>query len=162
MTQQRFTLLMVLAFGFLFGMVVATAPPPQPDVQRMDLPQATIDLVNRAHQLVSEDDLAAFEIMDDTPSFYQGDLYVFVLAADGINLYHAVDRTLVGTDFSRLQDPTGRRFGKQLIADTSSTGVWHVWQWDNPASGRREWKLTYARQTPQGHIVAAGIFAGSG
>ena len=160
MDQQRFSLLLAVAFGFLFGIVVMTARQPQPDRFRMDLPHAAIALVDRAHGLVSDDDLAGFETMDFAPSFHQGDMYIFVLAADGVNLYHAADRTLVGTDFSRLSDVAGRPFGKRLVEDVSPDGVWHAWQWDNPVSRKREWKLTYARQTPQGHIVAAGIFAG--
>ena len=102
MNQQRFSLLLAVAFGFLFGIVVMTARQPQPDRFRMDLPHAAIALVDRAHGLVSDDDLAGFETMDFAPSFNQGDMYIFVLAADGVNLYHAADRTLVGTDFSRL------------------------------------------------------------
>lgn len=163
MLQQRISLLMAVSigcFGFLIGALMVMFAETRSDVHRMQSPHAAIELVNRAHKLVSQDDIAAFDIMDDAPSFYQGDLYIFVLARDGVNLYHAADRTLIGTNFASLKDVAGRPFGQKLIADISPHGVWHAWQWDNPASGRREWKLTFARQTEQGHIVAAGLYGG--
>ena len=116
-------------------------------------------MVDKAYRMITEGGLFAFNAMDKDPGFYQDGLYLFVLSADGENLYHSADRTLVGQDFSGKRDVKNRPYGQRLIRDTAAQGVWHAYETGNTASGENQWKLTYARQTDRGHIIAAGIFA---
>tara|TARA_B110000971_G_C20024110_1_gene507884 strand:+ start:1678 stop:2169 length:492 start_codon:yes stop_codon:yes gene_type:complete len=158
---KRFnSLLLIFALGLLFGWVGGTSNLSEPQASRAHLPSRAISIVDNAHRLINKNDIMAFDEMDKDPSFNQGGLYLFVLAADGENIYHGADRTQVGEDFSRKLDAKQRPYGQHLIRDVSSRGVWHAYQSSNTAGGHDEWKLTYARQTRQGHIVASGIYAG--
>jgi signal transduction histidine kinase len=159
---KRFnSLLMLFALGLLVGWIGGGASAPDTSHANLQLPSRAIAIVDKAHRLINQDDLMAFEEIDRDPTFHQGGLYLFVLSADGENIYHAADRTQIGEDFSRKLDAKQRPYGQQLIRDVSSRGVWHAYQSNNTASGHDEWKLTYARQTRQGHIVASGIYAGT-
>ena len=157
---KRFTsLLMVFACGLLVGWLGANASQPAPPSAQAHVPSRAISMVDKAYRMITEDGLFAFNAMDKDPGFYQDGLYLFVLSADGENLYHSADRTLVGQDFSGKRDVKNRPYGQRLIRDTAAQGVWHAYEPGNTASGKPQWKLTYARQTDRGHIIAAGIFA---
>ena len=113
-----------------------------------------VSVVLQAQQMIEESDIAsAVQAFDRETAFNTQGIYLFVLDADGQNIYHAADRTLIGTDFAKLKDRDGRPFGQNLIRDTSANGVWHSHR------TRNGWRLTYARKTPHGHIIAAGFNA---
>lgn len=152
--------LLIFALGLLVGWVGGTSSLPEPKASRAHLPSRAISIVDKAHRLISKNDIMAFDEIDRDPTFNQGGLYLFVLTADGENIYHGAARTQVGTSFARKVDAKQRPYGQKLIDDVSSRGVWHAYQSSHTASGHDEWKLTYARQTRQGHIVASGIYAG--
>lgn len=155
---QAWPLLPVLALGLLAGWLMAAASAPRLEA-RLTGPAAAVALADRAHAMVSDNPMQAFEAFDADPDTNRPDLHLFVLAGDGINLYHAADRTLIGTDFAPLTDADGRPYGRALIGDAAAAGVWHVRRLPDTAA-RRGWQLIYARQTPQGHIVAAALRAG--
>lgn len=160
MPQQAKTLLMGGALGVLIGFLVAQWQPQSALSHRDKLPRAAIQVVYRATALINDMNHETFGMFDRDAFYARGDAYLFVLAADGTTLYHARDRSQIGTDFTRLTDEDGRAFGQTMINDTSPDGVWSAYRWHNSATGRSEWKLTFTRQTQQGHIVGAGIFAG--
>lgn len=161
MPQQAKTLLMGAAVGLLLGVLSVQWQPQGATSHRDALPQAAVKVVNRATELINEMDYRAFEIFDRDAFFNLGDRYVFVLAADGTVIYHAADRSQIGADFAALRDIDRRPFGRHLITDVSPDGVWSAYHWRNPISQSTAWKLTFTRQTRQGHIVGAGIFATS-
>ncbi len=111
-------------------------------------------VVLQAQQMIEESNMAsAVQAFDRETAFNAQGVYLFVLDADGQNIYHAADRTLIGTDFAALKDSDGRPFGQNLIRDTAANGVWHSYR------DRTGWRLTYARKTPRGYIIAAGFDA---
>ena len=117
-------------------------------------PARAVAIVHKAQQLIDEDELVSeLRKFDSENDFNSGGIYLFVLDADGQNIYHAADRTLVGTNFAKLVDLDGRPYGRHLIADTARSGIWHSYR------TRVGWHLTYARQTPRGQIIAAAIAA---
>ena len=160
MPKQFKSLLLVFALGLLLGWAGGTFSLPEPKATRAHLPSKAISIVDKAHRLISENDILAFREIAKDPSFNLGGLYLFVLSADGENIYHGADRTRVGENYATKVDAKNRPYGQSFIRDVSPSGVWHAYQTKNTASGYDEWKLTFARQTHQGHIVASGIYAG--
>lgn len=117
-------------------------------------PARAVAIVHKAQAMIDESELlVALQQFDREADFNSGGIYLFVLDADGQNIYHAADRTLVGSDFAKLVDLDGRRFGKKLITDTAAAGVWHSYR------TRAGWCFTYARKTRNGQIIAAGFSA---
>ena len=117
-------------------------------------PARAIAIVHKAQAIIDENELlVALQQFDREADFNSGGIYLFVLDADGQNIYHAADRTLVGSDFAKLVDLDGRRLGKKLITDTAAAGVWHSYR------TRLGWRFTYARKTRNGQIIAAGFSA---
>lgn len=146
------TLLTVLcAAVILTGVVLFMRPEPQ---AQGDSLERAIEVVLRAQQFIGQSDIAnAVQDFDRETGFNADGIYLFVLDADGQNIYHAADRTLIGTDFAQLTDLDGRPFGRKLITDTAADGVWHSYR------ARNGWRLTYARKTAKGYIIAAGFTA---
>lgn len=160
MSRQAKSLLMGMIFGLAVGLWGGYGMRETPLRAREQLPRAAIEVVNRATDLLNEYGHEAFAAFDQDSRYNRADTYLFVLAADGTTLYHAADAAQVGENFGVLRDIDQRPFGLQLVSDAAPDGVWSAYRWNNPATGKAEWKLTYTRQTRQGHIVAAGIFGG--
>lgn len=161
MPPQAKSLLMGLGLGAVLGFWATQFITPTAVDMRTQYPHAAVQLVTRATNMLNMDGHAAFEAFDRDPSFNRVDTYLFVLSADGTNIYHAADRSQVGENFAVLRDVDQRPFGLQLATDAAPGGVWSAYRWNNPATGAPEWKLTFSRQSRQGHIVAAGIYAGA-
>lgn len=133
----------------LAGLVLYVRPDPQ---AANYAPNRAVAMVAQAQQIIAASDIAsAVQAFDRNHDFNTQGVYLFVLDADGHNIYHAADRTLIGTDFAILIDKDGRRYGQNLIRDTAAAGVWHAHRL------RKGWHLTYARKTPRGHIIAAAF-----
>ena len=117
-------------------------------------PARAVAVVHKAQAIIDDNELlVALQQFDREADFNSGGIYLFVLDADGQNIYHAADRTLVGSDFAKLVDLDGRPFGQNLITDTAKSGVWHSYR------TRIGWRLTYARKIRSGQIIAAGLSA---
>ena len=117
-------------------------------------PARAVAIVHKAQAIIDDNELlVALQQFDREADFNSGGIYLFVLDADGQNIYHAADRTLVGSDFAKLVDLDGRPFGQNLITDTAKSGVWHSYR------TRIGWRLTYARKIRSGQIIAAGLSA---
>ena len=161
MSQRAKSLLMGAFFGVVLGAWAMhywlAAPPP---ATRAQYPHAAIEMVTRATNMLNTHGDEALAMFDRDARFNRPDSYLFVLAADGTNIYHAADSAQVGEDYSILHDINQRPFGRQLVNDIDPQGVWLAYRWNNPATATPEWKLTFTRQTQKGHIVAAGIHGG--
>ncbi len=113
-----------------------------------------VEIVLHAQQMIEESDItSAVQAFDRETAFNAQGVYLFVLDAVGQNIYHAADHSLIGTDFAKLKDSDGRPFGQNLIRNTTASGAWHSYRSGN------DWRLTYARKTPRGYIIAAGYNA---
>lgn len=144
-------LTILFASVMLAGLVLYLRPEAGP----VDHPPArAVAMVHKAQQLIEDNELvSAFRKFDGESAFNSGGIYLFVLDADGQNIYHAANRTLVGSDFAKLVDLDGRPFGQNLITNTASSGSWHSYR---TGIG---WRLTYARKIRGGQIIAAGFTA---
>ena len=164
MPRQAKTLVIGAVFGIsvglLLGFGVLQWQADEPVAPRAQTPRAAIEVVTRVSDLLDAHGHEAFELLDRDPTLAHPDTYIFVLSADGTNIYHAGDSTQVGTNFVGPRDVDHRPFGLGFITDVAAAGVWSAYRWNNPATGHPEWKLTFTRQTKQGHIVGAGIYGG--
>ena len=161
MSPRAKSLLMGLTVGVLLGICVTYQSLHAPNPLRAQYPQAAIDVVTRATNMLNDHGNEAFAMFDRDARFNHPDSYLFVLAAEGTNIYHAADSSQVGENFAVLRDVDLRPFGLQLVTDADPEGVWSAYRWNNPVTGKAEWKLTFTRQSQQGHIGAVGIYAGS-
>lgn len=144
------SLLMGLIIGVLLGIWGTYQSLHVPNPLRAQYPQAAINVVTRATDMLNEHGNDAFVMFDRDAGFNRPDSYLFVLAADGTNIYHAADSSQVGENFSVLRDVDQRPFGLQLVTDAAPDGVWSAYRWNNPATDKTEWKLTFTRQSQQG------------
>ena len=144
-------LTVLVASVVLTGLVLYLRPETQP----VDTaPARTVAIEHRAQALIDDNELLiALQQFDREADFNSGGVYLFVLDAEGQNIYHAADRTLVGSDFAKMVDLDARRFGEKLITDTAQSGVLQSYR------TRAGWHITYARKTRNGQIIAAALSA---
>lgn len=62
-----------------------------------------------------------------------GSIYLFVLALDGLGLFHATNPSLEGTSLWDLEDLNGVKMVQALIAEANQGGGFVDYLWDNPA-----------------------------
>ncbi|MGB0478722.1 MAG: hypothetical protein ACPGJJ_05170, partial [Parvibaculales bacterium] len=95
-------LTVLVASVVLTGLVLYLRPETQP----VDTaPARTVAIEHRAQALIDDNELLiALQQFDREADFNSGGVYLFVLDAEGQNIYHAADRTLVGSDFAKMVD----------------------------------------------------------
>lgn len=144
-------LTILCAAVLLVGLVLYIRPESQPIDHA---PARAVAIVHKAQNIMQDGAIAAAVKAFDRDGIYnRGGVYLFVLDADGQNIYHAADRTLTGTNFATLKDLDGRAYGQNLVRDATKSGIWYAHR------ARGGWRLTYARKTAHGYIVAAGFNA---
>ena len=101
------------------------------------------------------DDLgeAAFAEITSSGDYIDGELYVFVLSADGIVAY-AADPDRVGQSFSDL-DSIGASIVQGILDDATPDGAWTTYRTTNPTTGRDEPKRSWV-------VARNGLVFGSG
>ena len=101
------------------------------------------------------DDLgeAAFGEITSSGDYIDGELYVFVLSADGIVAY-AADPDRVGQSFSDL-DSIGASIVQGILDDATPDGAWTTYRTTNPTTGRDEPKRSWV-------VARNGLVFGSG
>ena len=90
-------------------------------------------MVNQALDLYDEIGEAAFDVINDSGDFIQGELYVFVTGVDGISEAHAYNPSLQGTSRADLVDSRGTRITDLLISDATNAGAWVTYYRNNPS-----------------------------
>ena len=88
-------------------------------------------------------DAAFTEISDPRGNFIEGDIYVYVLSADGVSLAHAANPSLVGTDRSDATDSRGELFIQEILAAASEEGAWVSYRRLNPLTEVEELKRAW-------------------
>ena len=63
----------------------------------------------------------------------QGSIYLFVIAIDGIVVFHAANPDLEGQNLIDLEDSNGVKITQGLIAAAAEGGGYVEYLWDNPA-----------------------------
>ena len=89
--------------------------------------------------------------------FHQGELYVFVIGPDGINVANAADQTNVGKDARLLQDSDGKFYGVELLERATAEGAWVDYKRVNPANGKIEPKMSWVRKI-NGYVIGCGYY----
>ena len=103
------------------------------------------------------DDLgeAAFGEITSSGDYIDGEIYAYVLDADGVILAHAADPDLVGVNNYDLQDSTGAYIVRGILDAATPDGAWTIYRFTNPATGREEPKRSWA-------VARDGLVFGSG
>jgi cytochrome c len=100
------------------------------------------------------------EINAKNPEFVQGELYLYMRAADGTIVAHPVNAKLIGKNMITLPDAEGKYFRKEIIDRAKAEGKgWVDYSYNNPVSKVIEKKSTYFVLTGD-VILEAGIYKG--
>lgn len=95
------------------------------------------------------------EISKTEGDYIDGELYVFVLDADGVSLAHAANPSLVGQNLYNLQDSTGTFIVQGILEIASPEGAWGDYLFTNPLTGNEEPKRSWV-------VKHDGLIFGSG
>lgn len=100
---------------------------------------------------------AAFN--DPTGKFVKGDLYIFVVDADGVTLAHGGNPKLIGKNMKELKDADGNLFMQAMMDKAKSGGGWVDYRWTNPATKKVQAKSTFVQPVEGTTVfVACGIY----
>lgn len=102
--------------------------------------------------------LADFAAKDG--KWLEKDLYVFVIAFDGMMLSHGTNKALMGKPMMDMKDVNGKLFTKEMI-DNVKAGkhAWVDYMWSNPISKKIEHKSSIAIRAPgMDAMVGVGIY----
>jgi cytochrome c len=106
-------------------------------------PKATLGLVNRHDQQVTQEDLYAFVVDVKTRRF----------------VGHGFLARLVGTDFQSLRSTDGQPIGEQILEQMSKHDTGEIaYLWRNPITGQNEYKRTFLQKV-NGYVIAVGCYA---
>ncbi len=98
---------------------------------------------------------AALKAFTEDSQFKKGELYVYVLDKKGVMVAHGAKATLIGKDFLKFSDTTGKRFGKEIL-EITDTG-WVDYYWLNPVMSKVMKKKTYVIKTDD-DFICVGIY----
>ena len=90
-------------------------------------------MVDQALALYDEMGEDAFDVINDSGDFIQGEIYVFVTGVDSISEAHAYNPSLQGTSRADLVDSRGTRITDLLISDATNAGAWVTYYRNNPS-----------------------------
>ena len=90
-------------------------------------------MVGDALALYDEMGTDAFDVINDSGDFIQGEIYVFVTGLDGVSKAHAYNPSLQNTSRADLVDSRGTRITDLLINDATNAGAWVTYYRNNPS-----------------------------
>lgn len=90
-------------------------------------------MVDDALALYDEMGTAAFDVINDSGDFIQGEIYVFVTGLDGFSKAHAYNPSLQDTSRADLTDSRGTRITDLLIDGATNAGAWVTYYRNNPS-----------------------------
>ena len=129
---------------------------------RAEMRSETADVAERVKQQVAaaieryeEIGEAAFEEITYSGDYLDGELYVYVIDADGVILAQAANPDLVDVNNYDLQDSTGAYLVRGILDSATPEGTWVTYRFTNPATGREEPKRSWA-------VAHDGLVFGSG
>lgn len=156
-TFSRIAACIVLS-GILLGTVPLAAAEPAATVEASDSAAAKT-LLERAAARYRADGDSALAAFSRAGEFLIGDLYVYVLGADGVmKASGGPSMTLVGRNISDLKDPEGKPFIREMLEGAKANGSGTVkYRWLNRQHGRAEQKVVYY-QAVGDSIVAVGYY----
>lgn len=90
-------------------------------------------MVSQALALYDEMGTDAFDVINSSGDFIQGEIYVFVTGLDGYSKAHAYNPSLKDTSRADLTDSRGTRITDLLISDATNAGAWVTYYRNNPS-----------------------------
>jgi len=98
------------------------------------------------------------EINKPDGQFVKGDVYINIFSLTGTMLANGANAKLIGTNGSKLKDPDGKMFMKEIIDRAASEGKgWVEYKWTNPKTKKIEPKAAYFEKYND-MIVSAGTY----
>jgi len=119
-----------------------------------------VSYVNRAAQLVAAHGPSCDDF--ESPKWYSGDWYVFVLESDGRTVCHPARPDMIGTMETSIVDPNGKPIGTEFlrVAREQTNGGWVDYVWARPGQTTPVPKSSFVKQVtgPDGkkYIVGSG------
>ncbi len=114
-------------------------------------------MVDEALALYDEMGTDAFDVINVSGDFIQGEIYVFVTELDGFSRAHAANPSLQNTDRSDLVDINGKRITDALIEGATPQGAWVDYWRTNPATGEEEAKNSWV-VLRDNYVIGAGYY----
>jgi cytochrome c len=90
-------------------------------------------------------------------SFKDGEIYVFMIAQDGVSVANAADQSKIGTDTSGLKDSDGKYYVREILDSATPEGAWVHYRRVNPATGKEQPKMSWVRKV-DGYVIGCGIY----
>jgi cytochrome c len=98
------------------------------------------------------------EINKPDGQFVKGDVYINIFSLTGTMLANGANAKLIGTNGSKLKDPDGKMFMKEIIDRAAGEGKgWVEYKWTNPKTKKIEPKIAYFEKYND-MIVSAGTY----
>ena len=148
---------LIAAVGLLFLLSAVTQPAAADAFGTKD---EAVALVKRAIARTAEIgmDKAKVEFMDHEGKFIDRDLYVVVMAKDGVRIVQPASPKLVGKVFFDAVDVNGKEYGKDVQQIAAGPGKgWVSYAFKDPVSGKILPKEVYI-ETAGDYIYLAGVY----
>ena len=131
------------------------------DRERQRIGIAMVDQAIAAFATDRESTIAAIHDPDN-PLYRDGELYVFILDGDNVEVANGADPSIVGTDIDGLLDSNGTDLGEIFTANRSPYGKWVEYYWPNPATETEESELKISwNKFHAGHTFGVDIYPGN-
>lgn len=121
--------------------------------------EEAVDLVDRAveHRQVTGKDAFLLDITDPAQSYFDRDMYVFVLDNLGTYLGFGGNPTKVGTRVHDIPGVDGQALLDAIVDQAEAGGGWVEYDIVNPVSGKVQTKMSYVKKVDQWY-VGCGVY----
>ena len=157
-TRYGHTFIVGIYPGFAQGLSVELS---DADRERQRIGVAMVDQAIAAFAADRESTIAAIHDPNN-PLYHDGELYVFILDGDNVEVANGADPSIVGIDTDGLLDSKGTDLGALNTANKSPYGKWVEYYWPNPATETEagELKLGWVKVS-SGYTFGTGIYPGN-
>ena len=154
-TRHGHTFIVGIYPGFAQGLSVELS---DADRERQRIVVAMVDQAIAAFATDRESAIAAIHDPNN-PLYRDGELYVFILDGDNVEVANGADPSIVGIDTDGLLDSKGTDLGALNTANRSPYGKWVEYYWPNPATETEagELKLGWVKVS-SGYTFGTGIY----
>ena len=154
-TRYGHTFIVGIYPGFAQGLSVELS---DADRERQRIGVAMVDQAIDAFAADRESAITAIHDPNN-PLYRDGELYVFILDGDNVEVANGADPSIVGVDTDGLLDSKGTDLGALGTANKSPYGKWVEYYWPNPATETEvgELKLGWIKVS-SGYIFGTGIY----
>jgi|GEM_PF-4486321 len=123
-----------------------------------ETPEGAIKMAEKANEYYKANGKdAAIKAYNSDPSFKYKSLYVFLLdSKTGLVIAHGGSASMIDQDLTKLRDPSGKLFGKEMI-EIKDKG-WVEYYWKNPSTNSMQKKRTYIINTGDSTSIGVGVY----